>query len=245
MKMELTARGQNILGVVSITVFVLFSLCALVFIGIPIVKTASNPEEFRRWIDSMGVWGKLGYVGICFLQVLVAIIPGGPIELAGGYAFGHVEATVLSTIGLGLGSVTVFLLVRKFGRSLLEVFFKKEQIEELKFLKTNRRRDIIILILFLAPGTPKDLLCFYCGLTDMPFLLFFLISTFARLPAAWLSSIGGSAMNSKSYTIAIIAAVVIVSMTVLGIVGYRVVVKRHREEREWGRERDLGWLPCS
>lgn len=232
MEKELTGRQKKIIGITSIVIFVLFCAAAFFFIGIPIVKTAKDPEAFRSWIESMGMWGKVAYVAVCFLQVLVAIIPGGPIELAGGYAFGHVEATVLSTIGLGLGSVTVFLLVRKFGRSLLEVFFKKEQIEELKFLKTNRRRDIIILILFLAPGTPKDLLCFYCGLTDMPFLLFFLISTFARLPAAWLSSIGGSAMNSKSYTIAIIAAVVIVSMTVLGIVGYRVVVKRHREERE-------------
>ncbi len=232
MEKELSGRQKKIIGIASIVIFVLFCAAAFFFIGIPIVKTAKDPEAFRSWIEGMGMWGKAAYVAVCFLQVLVAIIPGGPIELAGGYAFGHVEATVLSTIGLGLGSVAVFLLVRKFGRSLLEVFFRKEQIEELKFLRTNRRRDIIILILFLAPGTPKDLLCFYCGLTDMPFLLFFLISTFARIPAAWLSSIGGSAMNSKSYTIAIIAAVVIVSMTVLGIVGYRVVVKRHGEERE-------------
>ncbi len=232
MEKELSGRQKKIIGIASIVIFVLFCAAAFFFIGIPIVKTAKDPEAFRSWIEGMGMWGKAAYVAVCFLQVLVAIIPGGPIELAGGYAFGHVEATVLSTIGLGLGSVAVFLLVRKFGRSLLEVFFRKEQIEELKFLRTNRRRDIIILILFLAPGTPKDLLCFYCGLTDMPFLLFFLISTFARIPAAWLSSIGGSAMNSKSYTIAIIAAVVIVSMTVLGIVGYRVVVKRHGGERE-------------
>lgn len=232
MEKELTGRQKKMIGIASIVIFVLFSAAAFFFIGVPIVKTAKNPETFRNWIESMGIWGKAAYVGICFLQVLVAIIPGGPVELAGGYAFGHVEATVLSTIGLGLGSAAVFLLVRRFGRSLLEVFFKKEQIEELKFLRTNRKRDIIILILFLAPGTPKDLLCFYCGLTDMPFLLFFLISTFARIPAAWLSSIGGSAMNSKSYTIAIIIAAVIVLMTVMGIIGYRLVVRRHGEERE-------------
>lgn len=230
MKMELTARGQKILGVVSITVFVLFSLCALVFIGIPIVKTARNPEEFRRWIDSMGVWGKLGYVGICFLQVLVAIIPGGPIEVAGGYAFGHLEATVLSTIGLGLGSCAVFFLVRKFGIKLLEVFFSLEKIEELWFLKTNSRRDLIILLLFLVPGTPKDLLCFFCGLTDMPFWIFFLIAVFARIPAAWISSIGGSAMGKKSYVIAIIVAVMIVVFSLAGIIVYKRMVRKHRGE---------------
>lgn len=230
MSKELNKKQQKIIGLVALIIFIIFCFFAFFFIGVPIVKSAKNPEQFRAWIDSMGTWGKLAYVGICFLQVLVAIIPGGPIELAGGYAFGHLEATILSTIGLSLGSITVFLLVRKFGQKLLEVFFSKEKIAELKFLKTNKKRDLIILILFLVPGTPKDLLCFFCGLTDMPFWLFFLLSTFMRIPAAWLSSIGGSAMGSKSYTIAIVIALVIASLTIIGIVGYKAIVKKHEKE---------------
>ncbi len=202
----------------------------LIFIGLPIVRTAKNPDEFRAWIDSMGIWGKLGYVGICFLQVLVAIIPGGPIEVAGGYAFGHVEATVLSTIGLGLGSITVFLLVRKFGIKLLEVFFSKEKIEELDFLKTTKQRDLLILLLFLIPGTPKDLLCFFCGLTDMPLWIFALMSTLGRIPAAWISSVGGSAAGEKSYTIAIVIVVLIVVFTLAGIIAYKKLVKKGKEK---------------
>lgn len=232
MSKELNKKQQKIIGLAALIIFIIFCFFAFFFIGVPIVKSAKNPEEFRAWIDSMGTWGKLAYVGICFLQVLVAIIPGGPIELAGGYAFGHLEATILSTIGLSLGSITVFLLVRKFGQKLLEVFFSKEKIAELKFLKTNKKRDLIILILFLVPGTPKDLLCFFCGLTDMPFWLFFILSTFMRIPAAWLSSIGGSAMGSKSYTIAIVIALVIVSLTIIGIVGYKAIVKKHEKEGE-------------
>lgn len=142
MSKELNKKQQKIIGLVALIIFIIFCFFAFFFIGVPIVKSAKNPEQFRAWIDSMGTWGKLAYVGICFLQVLVAIIPGGPIELAGGYAFGHLEATILSTIGLSLGSITVFLLVRKFGQKLLEVFFSKEKIAELKFLKTNKKRDL-------------------------------------------------------------------------------------------------------
>ncbi len=231
MKKELTVKEQRIIGISSIVIFIVFSLCMLIFIGIPIVKTAQNPEEFRAWIDSMGVWGKLGYVGICFLQVLVAIIPGGPIEVAGGYAFGHAEATVLSTIGLGLGSLTVFLLVRAFGMKLLEIFFNKEKIEELTFLKTSGKRDLLILLLFLIPGTPKDLLCFFCGLTDMPLWVFTLIAVLGRIPAAWISSIGGSAVGEKSYTIAIIIVVMIVLCTLCGILAYKKIVKKGKENK--------------
>lgn len=230
MKRELSKKEQKIIGITSIVIFVLFSLFALFFIGLPIIRTAKDPETFRAWIESMGVWGKLGYVGICFLQVLVAIIPGGPVEVAGGYAFGHVTATVLSTIGLSLGSVTVFLLVRKFGIKLLEVFFDRKKIEELGFLKTNRGRDLIILLLFLIPGTPKDLLCFFCGLTDMPFTVFFLISTFARIPAAWLSSLGGSAFGEKSYFFALLIVAFILCGTGIGIIAYRKMIKKNKKE---------------
>lgn len=231
MKRELDKKEQKIIGISSIAVFIMFSVCMLIFIGLPIVRTARNPDEFRAWIESMGVWGKLGYVAICFLQVLVAIIPGGPIEVAGGYAFGHVEATVLSTIGLGLGSITVFLLVRKFGIKLLEVFFSKEKIEELDFLKTTRQRDLLILLLFLIPGTPKDLLCFFCGLTDMKLWVFFLMAVFGRIPAAWISSIGGSAAGEKSYTIAVVIILIIVVFTLCGIVAYKRIIKKGKEKK--------------
>ena len=231
MKRELDKKEQKIIGISSIAVFIMFSVCMLIFIGLPIVRTARNPDEFRAWIESMGVWGKLGYVAICFLQVLVAIIPGGPIEVAGGYAFGHVEATVLSTIGLGLGSITVFLLVRKFGIKLLEVFFSKEKIEELDFLKTTRQRDLLILLLFLIPGTPKDLLCFFCGLTDMKLWVFFLMAVFGRIPAAWISSIGGSAAGEKSYTIAVVIILIIVVFTLWGIVAYKRIIKKGKEKK--------------
>ena len=231
MKRELDKKEQKIIGISSIAVFIMFSVCMLIFIGLPIVRTARNPDEFRAWIESMGVWGKLGYEAICFLQVLVAIIPGGPIEVAGGYAFGHVEATVLSTIGLGLGSITVFLLVRKFGIKLLEVFFSKEKIEELDFLKTTRQRDLLILLLFLIPGTPKDLLCFFCGLTDMKLWVFFLMAVFGRIPAAWISSIGGSAAGEKSYTIAVVIILIIVVFTLCGIVAYKRIIKKGKEKK--------------
>lgn len=231
MERELSRKSQKILAVSSIAVFIVFSVLVIIFIGVPIVRTAKNPDEFRAWIESMGAWGKLGYVGMCFLQVLVAIIPGGPIELAGGYAFGHAEATVLSTIGLGLGSIASFLLVRKFGVNLLEVFFSREKIEELGFLRTNTNRNLIIFLLFLIPGTPKDLLCFFCGLTDMSFPVFFLMAVIGRIPAAWLSSMGGSAMGDRSYIMALITALAIVVSTLIGIMVYKRIVKKNRKEK--------------
>ena len=73
-------------------------------------------EEFRgllkwQWIAGLGLWGKAVYVGMCMLQVVVAIIPGEPLEIAGGYAFGAWQGTALCLAGAMLGSVAVFALL--------------------------------------------------------------------------------------------------------------------------------------
>ena len=188
---ELSPKSQKVLSLTAFLVFLLFSVFLLVVVGIPIVKHAKNPDAFR-------------YVGMNVLQVLVAVIPGGPLEVAGGYAFGHFEAMVLSTIGMGIGSALVFLLVRYFGYRLVEAFFPVQKINELKFLKSYKSRDILISLLFLIPGTPKDLLAYFCGLTEIKFSTFILIATFLRIPAIWASTAGGSAMGDKSYILAII-----------------------------------------
>lgn len=44
--------------------------------------SSPNPEKFRLWVDGHGLWGRVLYVGMCFLQVVVAIIPGEPLEIA-------------------------------------------------------------------------------------------------------------------------------------------------------------------
>ena len=113
------------------------------------------------FVDGHGLWGRVLYVGMCFLQVVVAIIPGEPLEIAGGYAFGAVWGTVLCLIGLFLGSVVIFALVRRFGQSVVEVFFPPEKLHSLRFLQSSPKRNLLFWIVFTVPGTPKDLLCYF------------------------------------------------------------------------------------
>ena len=80
--------------------------------GVPMVRFASQPEKFRDWIASHGVWGALAFVGMVMAQILIAVIPGEPFEIAAGYAFGAWEGTLLYLLAATLGSLGVFFLVR-------------------------------------------------------------------------------------------------------------------------------------
>jgi len=200
-------------------------LCLL--LARPITKLAVEPEQFRAWVDSHGLNAQLTYVCLVLLQVVVAIIPGEPVEIAGGYAFGAWEGTVLFFVGATIGSMLIFILVRRFGVRFVRLFFGEEKLEKLRFLKQSPRRTVLFLLIFMIPGTPKDLLCYFAGLTDMKPFAWLLICSFGRIPSLVTSTLGGSALGERSY---VLAALVFGSATLISLGGlmiYQYICKRN------------------
>ena len=91
-KPSLTQKQKKIAAACTLAVFILLSAAVCWFVGRPMIRFAKQPELFRQWVDSLGLWGMIVYVGMCILQVVVAIIPGEPLEICGGYAFGALRA---------------------------------------------------------------------------------------------------------------------------------------------------------
>ena len=158
-------------------------------------------------------------------QVLIALVPGEPLEIGAGYAFGAVEGTILCVIGVTLGSLLVFGLVRRFGMRLVEVFFDTGKIKQLKFLQNEKRLDLITFLVFFLPGTPKDLLTYFVGLTDIKLSKFIFIVSLARLPSIITSTVGGSALGIKRYELAAIVFGVTVVISLLGLFIYNRICK--------------------
>ena len=171
------------------------------------------------------------YAGMVFLQVLVAIIPGEPLEIAGGYAFGAVWGTVLCLLGSVLGSVAVFAVVRKWGIPLVEVFFSREKLEKLSFLRTSPKRTALLWLVFTVPGTPKDLLCYFAGLTDLSWSSWLLIASVGRIPSIVTSTVGGDALGMQNYQFAVVTFLATLVIAGVGLLIYRQVCRRHDAHR--------------
>ena len=206
MKRTLTEKQKKALSVAAAAIFVVLFAALAWFVGRPMIRFARQPEQFRAWVDSHGVWGCAAYAAMVFLQVVVAVIPGEPLEIAGGYAFGAWWGTVLCLAGAVLGSVAVFALVRRWGRPLAEVFFPREKLDKLQFLHSSPKRTALFWLIFAVPGTPKDLLCYFAGLTDMKWSSWLLIAAVGRLPSIVTSTVGGGALGEQNYAAAAIAS---------------------------------------
>lgn len=233
-KKELSAKQQKYIGFGAAAVFAAMLVLICVLIGRPMLRFAADPEKFRQWVDGHGVWGMLAYMGMVAVQVLAALIPGEPLEIAGGYAFGAVEGTVLCLLASSIGSAAVICLVRRYGMRLVEVFFPKEKLRSLRFLRSSPKRDLFFMLIFILPGTPKDLLCYYAGLTDIKLPLLLTICSLGRFPSIITSTIGGDALGTKSYLFAVVVFSVTIAISAAGLIAYNRLCRRQEEKRPTG-----------
>lgn len=225
-------KHKKRIGLLALLIAVAFMGMVTWVVGRPMVRFVSDPEKFRFWVEGHGIWGRLVFLGMMVLQVIVAFIPGEPLEIGAGYAFGAVEGSLLCLGGILLGSLIVFLAVRRFGVKLVEVFFSMDKIRSLKFLQNEKRMNTAAFFIFLLPGTPKDLLSYFVGLTPMKQSTWLLMTSVARIPSVVTSTIGGNALSSENYLTAIIVFAVTAVISIGGWLIYNRWIQRRQNKKE-------------
>ena len=219
-------RRRKWLAGISIGMVAFLALLATMFIWRWLASFSQ--DEFRSYIHSFGVMGWLVLLILQFLQVFIALIPGELLESAAGYAFGPLVGTLLCYAGVTAASCVVFLLTRHFGIKLVEVFISREKIKELRFINTERKRDLLIFLLFFIPGTPKDLLTYFVGLTDIKLSIFLAISLVARIPSMVSSTFGGHLLGEGHYLGAILLYGITGMVSLAGLAVYRAILRRRQ-----------------
>lgn len=190
---------------------IVLALCiGLIVYLFPVIRNLSTPEgqmEFKNHVANLGVLGYLALFGLQFAQIFLIILPGEPIEILAGMCYGGIGGLIFITVSVFIITTIVFLAVRKFGRKFVYSFCSEERIKKIensKLFKNPKKIEWIMLILFLIPGTPKDLLVYIAGLLPLKPLRFILISTFARLPSVISSTFAGSNLVAGNWKFSLI-----------------------------------------
>ena len=193
-----------------------------------IVRTMTDPEYVRNAIRSVQPYGALVYIVLQAIQILIVFIPGEPLELAAGYAFGSIPGTLLCLLGESIGSIAVLLLVRRFGREIALLFFPEERLQRLRFLHYSPKRLLIFAVIFILPGSPKALLCYFAGLTDIDIHKLMIICTLGRIPAIVTSTIGGDAIGEQRYLMAAVLFLITAALSAASIAIYNYLCEKHK-----------------
>lgn len=199
-------------------------LAIISILFLPKVAELLEPEgqaKFLAWMNGFGAWGYGIMLLIQIGQIIIAFIPGEPVEIVSGILYGTFGGLLLCMIGLLIGGTTTFLLARRFGAPLIRAIFPEKQLERFHVMQNAKTGQAVSFLLFLIPGTPKDLLCYVAGLTGMTLPRFLLTSMLARIPCTVCSTFAGSAIMRGNYTLAISVFVVMALLTVPGYLFYR------------------------
>ena len=208
-----------------LTIVALALMIGIIIYLFPVMKNLSTREgqlAFKNKVDETGIVGLLTLLGLQIAQIFLFIIPGEPIEILAGMCYGWIWGTLFIIVSNLLISTAIFFMVRKLGKEFIYHFNDKEKISKIensKLFQNKKKIEYILFILFLLPGTPKDLIVYVSGILPISFKKFIIISTIARIPSIISSTLAGAniAVGDLKMSIIMYAGIFIVVAIVIFI----------------------------
>ena len=227
----------------SIAVAVLiFIITIMILIGCtiylyPIMKELLKPEgreNLKIEIQQNGPNGILLLLGLEAAQIFLPILPGEPIEILAGMCYGTFGGLIFIMLSVFIVTAMIFFMVRKFGRDFVYTMVSKEKIQKIensKLFTHPKQIEYIMLILFLLPGTPKDLLTYLAGLLPIKPSRFIVIATLARLPSIISSTYAGATLINGNWKIGLLMYV-----GIFVVVGIAILLAKKFDKTEITKE---------
>lgn len=198
-------------------------------------QAASSIPELQAYIERWAPYSHLVFFAVQFASVVLAPIPSNITAAAGAVLFGMLPAFVLTAGAVLCGSVVVFLLARVLGGSIVDRVVSRRLSQ--RYLDViHNKRDSFLVLAFLFPFFPDDLICILAGLTDISLARFTAIAVLTR-PWGLLAAcaVGSSALVIPGWGMALIGTAG-VALFLLGMkygdrVERRLMERLRREEK--------------
>jgi uncharacterized membrane protein YdjX (TVP38/TMEM64 family) len=237
--MEKRPSKKQIVKFALIIAALLLLMAVATVLLMPYIRRLADPAaraQFRAWITSLGALGYLVMILIQIVQIVIAFIPGEIVEIFAGVMYGGFGGLLLCVIGCVIASSGIFLLSKKLGAKFTQRFFSKDNLEKYAYLKDARKMEIVVFILFLLPGTPKDMLTYVAGTTPMKLTQFLLISTFARIPSIVSSTFIGSSLLRNNWPVTVLIFSVTAALGILGIIYKDRIIEFYKKRIGSGKD---------
>lgn len=222
---ERKERIQNRIKFISVVVK--FSLLLVILVGIPLyiwffhqdlIQQFSDIDEVKSFFAQYKTASILVYIGLQVLQIIISLIPGQALQFAAGLVYGFWPGFLISLVGAVIGTVVTYYLAKLLGQEALHVLFGKRNIEDNLKKLNSKKGYILVFLIYLIPGVPKDLCSYAAGLSNMKLSAFIILSTAGRTPGMMGSLLIGRQIGEGDYTSVIVIGVIAVILFILGVI---------------------------
>ena len=203
--------------------YIKLAILIFIIVGLPVILffTCRDTLFNKEWLANLPefIMQYKGYAaavltGIQIMQVIICIIPGQPIQLAASYLFGVLKGYLISICGAFIGAFIAFYIARALGKDSLEAIFGEEKVNDYHRKLNSGKGLTAVLLIYLIPGVPKDLVAYVAGISDMRLRPFLIVSTIGRSPGMLGSLLTGYFISSRNYAaigvLAVVTAVILI-----------------------------------
>ena len=182
-------------------------------------------ERIITDVRDAGPVGFLILLGLQFLQIVVAFIPGEVVQIAAGLLYGPWVGALVILVGCVISSAFIFALVHKLGAPFVQSMVPTQYLNKFRKFELTGKLNIVVFVLFLIPGLPKDVFTYLVPLTDMRMRTFLLLSNVGRIPGIVVSTYAADGLADGRLMESVIIFAVAAVIAVLGIVFRERIMK--------------------
>ena len=191
-------------------------MTALIIWQWPLIEELfTNPEGFRSYVSSYGVWAPVVFVAIYVILVISAFGPAYVLNYLSGAMFGFWMGFLLSWAGNIIGAALAIWLGRGVTKSIVHIFFPARKYQ--RYVGYVRTRGwAYLLILYAIPNPLGDTLNYVAAASDIKYWKLVLMLTLARIPLVIMrTAIGSTMVNFKTiHWIVMVGIFVVIGVTV-------------------------------
>lgn len=205
-----------------ILVIIIIGIPTLIYFMFPdFIKQFKSMESVNEFLSQYETASIFIYIGLQIFQIVVSVIPGQILQFSAGYAYTFWFGYFYSMIGITIGTIVTFKLARILGTDAMHTIFGEERISKFVNMLNSKKAYVIIFILYLIPGFPKDLITYAAGVSCIKLRPFLIIALVGRTPSLMATIMMGSMFRNGSYFGLIILSIIVAILFILAF------LKRH------------------
>ena len=209
---------KDIIKFILLLVF-LASIIICSFVFYPKIKEKIDVENIRELANKNKIAWAFLFVILQIIQVVIFAIPGDIINATGGFVFNIFFGSLLSFIGVCIGSIITFYISRSLGYSFINKFIKKEKINKIVNFMSSNTGFLSMFVFCNLPFVPKDILMYAAGLTPLKPQRILLVYCLSRIPGIIIwNSMGANIYNKSILGIIITLCILAIFLLTIAII---------------------------
>lgn len=156
------------------------SMLLLIFVNIAErVMHLLNGEILQTILLDYKEMAEIIYFLICFAHPIILPFPEALTIVTGNQILGTSKTFIFGVLGSFLGITTMFLMAKFGGERLIRKFINEKQLERYyRFVKKNE--TIIMILLFIIPILPDEIVCIGAGISKVNLKKFLIIAFLSK-----------------------------------------------------------------